>query len=424
MYETDDRRLDAAVSLGIITTAQAEEIRALTPAHRIGASVDGDIRDAATGATLHLPRAIGAEAIGYVLGAMTVMIAMGWFLADRWEWLGAGGALAVSLLYGAVFLVVAWRLRVEDSRLASDFAVFLAVAMVPIAVITINELMGWFGDSVVLACGKAPFDFWRCRGEEIVVELSTIAAAVVAMRATRFTLFALPLSAFGLRFVFHFAELTTGINFGVTWSAWVLLIGTSLLTAVAYETSRRQQGDADFALWIHLSAAFSAGITSAMLLDQVEWYRHLLIPAALIAFAFSLRMRRFPWTLLGMSWFVGYIGWLAGEVFRHTPFFPIILAALGVSVIIATVWIQRNSAMLVARFGGLATGDRPSFPGGTALILVPVVAALVQMSSARALDEALRREREATSDQFRRQRTLSQDSLRRQAQQEIETKRP
>jgi hypothetical protein len=147
-----------------------------------------------------------------------------------------------------------------------------------------------------------------------------------------------------------------------------------------------------------------------------------------MVFAFSLRMRRFPWTLLGMAWFVAYIGWLAEEVFRETPFFPIILAALGVSVIIATVWVQRNSAMLAARFGGLATDGRPSFPGGTPLILLPIIAALVQMSGARTLDTALQREQQAISRQFREQRLHTRDSLestaRRKAAERAETPPP
>lgn len=398
MHHDDDRRLDSAVSLGIITAVQAAEIRALTPQR-------ASERE-------RIPRTVGAETIGYVLGAITVLVAMAWFLADRWDWLGAAGVLAVSVLYAAMLLIVGRRLRAEGYPIAANFAVLLSVAMVPVAVVSINELMGWFASGRGTACYTSEWLFWRCRGEEIVVELATVIALSAVLRSTRFSLTVLPLSAIALRFVFHVTSFAMGSpSWGET-IGWIWLICTSIMVAVAYEVSRRQQGDEDYALWLHLVAAVSAATASATLINQVEWYRHLLIPAAMMAFAFSLRMRRFPWTLLGLGWFVAYLGWLASDVFRHTPFFPIILAALGVGVIIVTVWIQRNSERLVARFGGLATDGRPSFPGGTPLMLLPIIAAILQLPSARMYDAAARRESEMSQIQVRREMQRHADSVR------------
>jgi hypothetical protein len=379
MEGDDDRRLDAAVALGIITADQAKAIRDLVPA-----------RPAVAG-----PAPLGAATIGYVLGALTVLIAMGWFLADRWKWLGAGGVLAVAVLYGALFLVVSFRLRREGFPQAAGFAVLLAVGMVPVAVVAIYELVGWFARPSALACGYPDFTLWTCRGEELVVELTTLAALLVALRQVRFSLVVLPIAGIALRFLFHTADAVWRMGLGAASAGWVWVIGASMMTAAAYETSRRQQGDEDFALWLHLVAAVAAMIATTMLVGRFEEFRHLLIPGALVAFAFSLRLRRFVWTLLGMGWFVGYLGWLASEVFRDTPFFPIILAALGVGVLIATVWVQRNSAALVARFGGIAADGRPSFPGGAGLLLLPVVVALLNLSSAAELDRADRRASEA-----------------------------
>lgn len=410
MQFDDDRRLDSAVSLGIITAAQAAEIRALTP-----------VRRAAT----HLPRAIGAESIGYVLGAITVLVAMGWFLADRWDWLGAGGVLAVAVLYAALFLAVGWRLRREGAPEAANLAVLLSVTMVPVAVVSVNELMGWFASAPGAACSAAQWSFWRCRGEEIVVELATALALVAVLRATRYSLTVLPLALLSLRFVFHAMAFAFGGPLGGIVLGWVWLICTSLTVAVAYGISRRQGENEEFGLQLHLVGVICAAVASALLISQVEWYRHLLVPAALIVFAFSLRMRQFIWTLLGLGWFVAYLAWLAADVFRDTPFFPIILAALGVGLIVATVWIQRNSAQLAARFGGLASDGRPSFPGGIALILTPIVVALVQLPSALALDRAVQRESDAWQARARRQVQIHDDSVRRARGREsgpIETK--
>ncbi len=246
--------------------------------------------------------------------------------------------------------------------------------------------MQWIPEVPYTACQYPEFAFWTCRGNEVLVELATVAAALVALRSTRFSLLVLPVALVLLRAVFHAADVLGRAGWGAASAGWVWVAASGVMVLLAYETSRRQRGDADFALWLHLTAAMAAATASVMLTNQVEWYRHLLVPAAFVAFAFSLRMRRAPWTLLGLGWFVAYLGWLAGEVFRDTPFFPIVLAALGIGVIVLTVWIQRNSERLVVRFGGLASDGRPSFPGAPWLMLVPLLVTALQLPAARALD--------------------------------------
>jgi hypothetical protein len=381
MYEDDDRRLDAAVRLGVITAEQAQAIRALSPART----------------TPTLPQPVGAPAIGYVLGAITVIVAMAWFLSDRWEWLGAGGVIAVVLIYLALFIVVARRLLRDGFETAGGIAVLLAVAMVPIGVIAFNEWAQWIipwpasGCSVLGYDAPFEFEFWGCRGLEVVVELFTLVAALVALRAVRFSLLALPIAGIGLRAVFLLATAVYADRLGGASMAWVWMIGASAVTAAAYIVDRKQRGDADFAMWIHALAVFTAVVATAMLLNAHENLRHLLIPGAFVAFAFSLRMRRMMWTLLGIGWFVTYLVWLAADVFENSPFFPIVLAALGLGVIISTVWVQRNSARLVARFGGLASGEKPSFPGGAWLFVLPALVAALNLPAAVALDVAEQR---------------------------------
>lgn len=383
-----DRRLDAAVALGIISAEQASAIRALEPEQP----------------TAPTPRAVGGGTLGYILGAITVLVAMGWFLADRWEWLGAGGVLAVSLLYALLFLVVATRLRQEGAAQASGFAVLLAVGMVPVGMVALLELLQVYPELPFSACGGPDFDFWTCRGEEITVELVTALAALLFLHRWRFALLALPLAALLLRGIFHFALFVADGPLAVHTIGWVWMIGSSLVTAIAYAVSRQQAGDEDFARWLHFAAAFSAATTTTLLLVQVEAYRHALIPGAFVAFAFSLRMRRVVWTLLGLGWFVAYLGWLASEVFRDTPFFPIVLAALGVGVIIATVWIQRHRDALVARFGRLDSEARPTFPGGLPLILAAALVAMLHLPASLELDRVQERERDAA---LRASRALS-----------------
>lgn len=387
MGTRDDRRLEAAVALGIITAEQAESIRAIAP------SPDAPSQPA---------RALDAASIAYIVGAITVVGAMGWFLADRWKWLGAGGVLAVSLLYAGIFLVTADRLRREGFKTAGGFAVLLAVATVPLLVVASNELLHWFVPVSGLYCGYPDFMFWPCRGEELVVELATAAAALFALRKVRFSLLVLPLAGIAVRLIFHAADVWGLNGLGSAGSGWVWVIGASLLVSAAYATDRRQRGDEDFALWLHLAAVFCAVPATFMLLGSTEWYRHFLMPGAFVAFAMALTMRRFPWLLLGMGWFVGYVVWLASDVFRDSPAFPILLAALGIGVIIATVWVQRNAAMLVQRFGTVTSDGRARFPGGLPLLLAPALVALTMLPAAQREDAEQRRVQQWEARRFMR----------------------
>lgn len=392
----DDRRLDSAVSLGIITNEQAQKIRELTPDRS---------------AQVEQPRANNAASIGYLLGALTVLIAMAWFLADRWEWLGAWGVLGVVALYAALFFVVSRRLRAEGFPSAAGILVVLMVMLTPVAVSALNELVGWF-EREGAVCSYPDFIFWACRGEEVVMELATTAAALFALRRVRFSLLVVPIVAVGLRALFHGSDALFQAGLGALSSGWIWMIGATLLTAIAYHVSRVQRGDEDFAFWLHLAAVLSAAISTTLLLGELREFRHLLVPGAVVALFFALRVRRLIWQLLGLGWFASYLVWLASDVFSDTPFFPIILAALGVGMIIATVWLQRNSARLVERFGGVAANGRPTFPGGIPLLLAPLLVALLNLPSAVALDQANRRGMDASVERFRAQSRRAEQARR------------
>ena len=390
MAERGDRRLEAAVALGIITAGQAAEIRAIAP---IRDGIDSGVREA--------PRAFNAAMLAYVLGAITVVIAMGWFLADRWNWLGAKGVLAVSVLYVALFLLTSVRMRRGGFPTAAGFAVLLALCMVPVATVAWNELVGWFARVPSASCGYPEFALWSCRGEELFVELVTAVSLLVALRQIRFSLLVLPLAGLVVRGLFHVADAVTLNATGDATSGWILAIGASVLAAAAYSTDRRQAGDEDFGIWLHLAATACALVAAVTVLNIFEELRHFLIPGAFVAFAVALTIRRFIWMLLGMAWFIWYLGWLASDVFRDSPLFPVILAALGLSMIVITVWVQRNASWLVERFGSVTHDGRPRFPGGVALLLSPALVAALLLPQAAEHDRLLREHAVWQSERYR-----------------------
>lgn len=392
----EDRRLEAAVEQGIISAAQADAIRALRGEDaRTGDGPDATVEGGFITALVGHRRGFSAATIAYSLGALTVAGAMGWFLADRWDSIGPWGVLAVVAVYAALFLVAAHVMRREGFATAAGLAVLLAVLLTPLAVVAVNDLTGWFDAPLDRgrSCLYPDLIFWSCRGLEVVAELATAAAALFALRRVRFGLLVAPLVAIALRMLFHLSDAFFREGFGGATSGWTWLIGASTLAAAAYVTDRRQRGDEDFAFWIHCGAAIAAFGASITLVGAYDGHRHLLVPAAFVAFAAALILRRRPWALVGTVWFGWYVGWLASDYFRHSPAFPIVLAALGLALIIATVWVQRNAARLIARFGTVTEDGRPRFPGGVPLLLAPVLVALLMMGDGIERDRERERER-------------------------------
>jgi uncharacterized membrane protein (DUF485 family) len=96
----------------------------------------------------------------------------------------------------------------------------------------------------------------------------------------------------------------------------------------------------------------------------------------------SLFLRRIVWLIVGLGTLFSYLTWLAADVFKRAFAFPVILAVVGIAIIIVTVWVQRTYPRLAARVRE-RRGDRPRFPGGSALLLAPALIAVLVMPSVR-----------------------------------------
>ena len=79
--------------------------------------------------------------------------------------------------------------------------------------------------------------------------------------------------------------------------------------------------------------------------------RHAFLPASLVVLAGAVILRRRVLAVLGIIALFGYLAWLANDVFKLTLAFPVLLAALGVAIIIVTVWLQRRFPQIVRRLG-------------------------------------------------------------------------
>jgi hypothetical protein len=103
--------------------------------------------------------------------------------------------------------------------------------------------------------------------------------------------------------------------------------------------------------------------------------RHALPVLAVGAVAAALYMGRRTHLVFGVFAVIMYLFYLAGEVFRSTAYFPIVLALLGGAILAATVWVQRRFPELVSRLAARRSG-RGGLPGSPA---IPWLVALLSL---------------------------------------------
>jgi hypothetical protein len=180
-----------------------------------------------------------------------------------------------------------------------------------------------------------------------VMELATIAAAALALKFVRFGFLTAPM-AFSFWFLsMDLAALIFRENSLASDKAkWVsVLVGiVAMLTGFGLDRTLHKRGAPkmeDFAFWCYVFGlmAFWGGLTVMDSGSELKRFVYLLINLALVGL--SIKLRRAVFLVFGAMGAYVYLGHLAWEVFKDSVLFPFVLAFLGLSLILATVWGQR-----------------------------------------------------------------------------------
>jgi hypothetical protein len=434
--------LNAAVEQGIVTAEQADALRVLERGDSGGALHAETARSHPGAAHAHSRESRSGfnwTSIAYGAGALAVVFAFGWFLIDRWRTLGPEGVLVVIAVYAAVFIVATRLLRREGFELAAGVSALLAVMLTPIAAWAIQRLLGvWPAPVAQPRSGfylERPHDQWESV-RWIVLSLSTMAAALVAIRALRFPLLSLPVVSALICLPQLLLWLLMPEPAGMHSRGWLLLSTGGMLLAVAYSMERRNSAigqlrtgakagvnpfsAGDHAFWYHLGALFAASAGMLILWDGYPENRHLAPVFAVMAATLSLTLRRPMYLIFGAAGFMGWLGYVTFDVFRNSTAFPIVLATFGILIILATVWLQRSYPRLVAAAHDDPAGAHAWIPWGWASIAVAIAFPLLMLGSAIPLDLAMR-EHERTQSALMRSakwREISRKAMQHQADRE------
>jgi hypothetical protein len=389
--------LDSGVEKGIITAEQRSALLALAGEPQAGEHREAD-------------RAFNGVTIAYGIGAIVVLFAFGWFMVDRWKVLGDSGVFGLSVAYAGIFLVVAHFLKREGFETARGVATLLAVGMAPLAMYALLRWTGVWTPELEGLCRQRAHPFAVCQGQPLAIELAAVAAALIAMRAMAFAPFMIPIAVVGVtlpeRLLREWAPGPSIDGAGMGWR-WVII--ASVLAAVAYTVDRRRRGE-DYGFWLWISVAVATWWGCMMLFQMDHSLRWYLAPVSLLVITASVLLRRRVLLIIGLFGVFGFLAWLAFDVFKLTTAFPLVLATIGISIIVLTVWVQKRFPEAIQRMGGDPT--KPArFPGGVLALLAPALLGLMLMQDAARLDRERAADRRSANRARETRQRIRRDSI-------------
>jgi hypothetical protein len=277
--------------------------------------------------------------VAYYLGALVVISAMTWFMTLGWERFGGGGILAISLSYAVAFAVAGGLLwRDKGLKVPGGLLVTAAACMAPLAVYGFESTTGLWLQGMP---GEYADFYDYIEGGWFPMEITTVAAGLVALRFYRFPFLTAPV-AFALWFMsMDLTPLVYGSSYyeAQDYQTVSLVFGLVVLVG-AYLVDRRTEED--YAFWGYLFGmfAFWGGLTLLEGGSELDWFFSGLINAGLILLSVLLQRRVF--VVFGALGVFGYVGHLAWEIFEDSLLFPFVLSAAGLAIIALGILYAKN----------------------------------------------------------------------------------
>ena len=312
-----EEELRSAVNAGIITAAQAEQLKLFWQESRLKSTDPVEAKGA------------GFSKFLYYLGTLIVIGAMGWLMNTAWESFRGIGLFLIAAGYATTFIFVAryWR---ERSPVLSGLFVVMAVCMTPLAVFGVQSEMGvWPFDEP----GRYRGFYHYIRGGWFPMEIATLTTGLISLRFSKIP-FAMAPIAFTLWFMSMDIAPVLAATVKTVDLRQKVSIGFGLcMIAAALWLDRRIR--IDYAKWLYIFGAltFWGGLTTLRSDSELSKFIYCLINVGFMFVGVLIGRRVF--VVLGGIGFFGYLGHLSWSVFANSFVFPFVLTALGLLVVYA-----------------------------------------------------------------------------------------
>lgn len=330
--------LTQAVSRGIITDEQYHKIIAL---------------DSEAGSAVgERKKGLNYIMAFYYFGALIIIFAFTYFLVSQWESLPTGAILAIALAFQFVCFGMGLYLRKKlNYKVAGGLLVTAAVAITPLVVYSLEKMFGiWPKEPGRHDVGYS--GYWRLiKPCWVYIEGITLIVVFVTLRWVRFSFLAVVIGHTAWFLSMDLVEIILGVpDYGEA-RKWVsIIIGAAMIGAGRLLNRKTEE---DYSLWLFLyGALIFTGATAFTWLDN-ELNALLVLITHIMLVVMSIRWQMTSLMVFGALGIYIYLGHLAWEIFRDSPFFPISLALIGLLMILGTVSFQRNKEKFIGFIKGI-----------------------------------------------------------------------
>jgi len=264
-----------------------------------------------------------------------------------WATLGGWGGFATAVFYAVLALALThWFLERKDLQIPAGIMATLAVVMVPLAIFGAQQALGyWDMDK--------PFRHYHqyIDGRWLLMEFATLAVAAILLWRYRFPFMLMPVSVT----LWYMSMDLAPLLFTSDWQDWdirkfiSLYFGLLFMGLAFWVDIRSRRTSKDYGFWLYLFGVltFWGGLSSMS--SGSEWGKFLycMINVGMILLGAVLGRRVFA--VFGGLGVAGYLGYLAGRVFKESLLFPFALSLIGLAIIALGVLWQRREAQWSAR---------------------------------------------------------------------------
>lgn len=269
----------------------------------------------------------------YSFGAAIVICAMGWFMLLAEEAFGSGGVCLTASFYILCFFLAGTILWYKKNlKVLGGLLVTIAVCLAPLATYSLQR---WLGIWPLGNPGNYQDYYIWVKGSRFLLELATILAGAVALKAIPFPFLSAPIT-FSL---WYMSMDLTPLLFGqiaFTWEQQLLVglwFGLACLVVAYWVDLHTKRGQEDYAFWLYLFGLLSFWIALSLMGGDSDLQRFLycLINGGLIVLSALLKRRVF--LLFGGMGVLGYLSNLAYQIFQDSVFSPFTLTVVGIAII-------------------------------------------------------------------------------------------
>ena len=265
----------------------------------------------------------------YYLGALIIIVAMGWFATSALKLFGGIGLSFIAAIYAIILVLVGRNLwNKSEFKVPAELLIVAAVCMVPLAVYGLqNGLNLWPIDPESADYHTQIIRNW------IYIDISLVLAGMVALYFFPFPFLTVPIFLSVWYICVNVETLMNNTINEINGPSWVTFFFGLILIPISYFLDRTQRKD--YAFWGYLIGvcAFWVGL-SLLTVDKSEPVQLAFFGVNLFMMALAAILKRNIFLILGSIGVFIYLSHLAYVVFLNYPIiFTLGLSLIGLAII-------------------------------------------------------------------------------------------